>query len=204
MAIDIEWQTLPTPNNNDDNKPLLYPRMTDNGIVDFQTLCELTAQYGSYTRGTVKSITSDLMEIIAKLLSEGKTIDIAEFGTFRLAIGAEANVSSDTPYHKRPITVRGVNFQPDKALMDAIGTPDFLSVPRNAPPVAMTVGQIEKVLLEYFKTHDSITRAQFEELCQLKRTTAYGRLKELMDSGFLKQVGHNKETKYELGLAHSL
>ena len=56
MAIDVEWQTLPAPNKNEDNVHLLYPRMTDNGIINFQTLCEMTAKYGSYSRGVIKGM----------------------------------------------------------------------------------------------------------------------------------------------------
>lgn len=62
----------------------------------------------------------------------------------------------------------------------------------------MTIDQLKHVLLDYFDTHDHITRVQFEELCKLKRSTAYIRLKELVESGFLRKVGYNRETKYEI------
>lgn len=47
-------------------------------------------------------------------------------------------------------------------------------------------------------THDSITRSQLEALFKLKRSTACVRLNELVKSGFLRKVGHNRETAYIL------
>lgn len=198
MAINIEWQALPTQNGDDDKLSQLYPRMSDNGVADFQFLCERIAKRGSHTRGTVISVVSNMVDVIAELLREGKTVDLEELGTFKLSIGTDAVVTPDMPYQKRKVIVRGVNFQPRKALMKTIGTPEFRTVPRNATPVAMTIDQLQHALLEYFKTHDDITRVQFEELCKLKRSTAYIRLKELVESGFLRKVGCNRETKYEI------
>lgn len=198
MAINIEWQSLPTQNENDDIQPQLYPRMTHNEVADFQVLCEKIAKYGSHTKGTVISVLTDMADIMAELLREGKTVDIDTLGTFKLSIGTDAAITPEMPYQKRKVTVRSVNFQPRKELMEAIGTPEFHTVPRNASPVIMTMEQLRHTLQEYFKTHDSITRSQFEELCKLKQTTAYVRLNELVESGFLRKVGYNKDTKYEI------
>ena len=82
--------------------------------------------------------------------------------------------------------------------MDAIDTPDFRTVPRNANPVVMSIEQMQYVFTDYFKNHDSITRSEVEKLCKMKRTTACARLNELVKSGFLRKVGYNKETKYEI------
>lgn len=197
MAIDIEWQMLPKQSNESVNKPLLYPRIIKNGTVDLQTLCEKIAKHSSYTKGTIKGIIDDMVDIIAELLSKGETISLEEFGTFRLSIGTNANITPDIPYNKRNVIIRGINFQPDKALMEAIGTPKFQTCPRNASATAMSQDQLRHALLEYFKTHDHITRSQFENLYKLKRTTAYVRLKAFVDSGFLIKIGSNRDTKYK-------
>ena len=199
MAINIEWQALPAQNNDTDGKALLYPRMTENGEIDFKSLCEKVAKGNIYTKGTVEGVLSDAIEIIAELLQEGKTVNLESFGTFKLSIGSDANITPDIPYSKRNIIVRGVNFQPCKSFMDAIGSPVFRTVPRYARTVAMSQEQLQDILQEYFKTHDSITRLQFENLCKLKRATACLRLKKLVESGFLVKVGDNRDTKYIFG-----
>ena len=53
MAINIEWQALPAQNNDTDGKALLYPRMTENGEIDFNSLCGKVAKGNIYTKGTV-------------------------------------------------------------------------------------------------------------------------------------------------------
>ena len=201
MAINIEWQALPTQTSDNTNKARLYPRMTENETVDTQAFCEKVARYTSLKKGVVQGLLCDMADVIAKLLREGKTIDLEDLGTFRLSIGTDANVTPDMPYNKRQVTVRGINFQPHKGLMESIGTPDFRVIPRNASPIVMSQGQIQETLLDYFKTHDSITRLQFEKLCKLKRATANVRLKKLVASGFLIKVGSNRDTTYQLKTA---
>lgn len=199
MAINIEWQVLPNQTSNAVDTPRLYPRMTDSETVNMISLCEKVAKHSTVTKGTVKSVICDMVDIFAKLLYEGKTIDLEDLGTFRLSIGTNTYVTSNMPYNKRPVMIRGINFQPSKTLMDAIGTPQFRTIPYNIRHTKMSQEQLQHVLLEYFKTHDSITRSHFEDLCKLKRTTAYVRLKALVDSGFLIKVGTNRDTKYIIG-----
>ena len=154
--------------------------------------------------GTVIGIVSDTIGVMKMMLHEGKTIDLEDFGVFKLSIGTDCYVTPSTPYHKRRVVVRGVNFQPNKVLMDAIDTPDFRMVPRNASPVVISIEQMQYALTDYFKAHDSITRSEVEKLCKMKRTTACDRLNELVKSGFLRKVGYNKETKYVITIHNEL
>ena len=202
MAINIEWYTLPAQHNNaDKEKKLLYPRMVKNETVDFRSFCKKVAKYGAHTKGTVETVISDMIDVFGELLHDGKTVNLEDLGVFRLSIGTNVDITTDVPFHKRNITVRGVNFQPSKTLMSTIGTPSFRNISKDSSILATPIEHFQRVLLEYFKTHNSITRSQFEELCRLKRTTAYVRLKALVGSGFLIKAGSNKETKYILGTA---
>ena len=197
MAINIEWQRLPIQDDDTiDNIPL-YPRIAGNETVDFPSLCEKVAKHSSLTKGTIINAMIDMADIIAKLLRGGNTINLDGLGTFRLSIGTETNVTPSTPLRHRRVTVRGVKFQPHKTFMAAIGTPEFRSTRHNTSHVEISNAQLQHILTEFFKTHTYITRSQFESLCQLKRTTAYTRLKEFVESGFLKKVGTNRDTRYE-------
>ena len=120
MAINIEWQVKP-PSKTED-KPLMFPRITDSEIVNERQLSELMASLGSLFRGKAKSALGDMAEVMADQL-----------------------------------------------------------IPQ---------------LLTYFKTHDSITRDEFERTFGLKRTTAYMRLKELEKKGVIHAVGDGRERKY--------
>lgn len=192
MAINIEWQVKP-PSKNED-KPLMFPRITDSEIVNEQQLAELMASHGSLSRGNAKAALGDLAEVMAYLLREGKTINIPSFGAFKLSIGTDSEICPDR--RMQNIVVRGVNFQPDKEFMDAIGRPTFLWRPTTGVAIAPTADKLIPQLLTYFKTHDSITRDEFERTFGLKRTTAYMRLKELEKKGVIQAIGNGRERKY--------
>ena len=194
MAINIEWQVKP-PSKNED-KPQMFPRITDSEIVNERQLADLMASLGSLSRGNAKSALGDMAEIMADLLREGKTINIPSLGSFKLSIGTDSEIHPDSDRRMQSIVVRGVNFQPDQELMDAIGKPTFQWKPTTGVAIAPTADQLIPQLLTYFKSHDSITRDEFERTFGLKRTTAYMRLKELVKMGVIQAVGNGRERKY--------
>ena len=194
MAINIEWQVTPTGKHG--SKPQMFPRITDSEIVNEQQLAELVASHGTLSRGNVKTALNDLAEVIAGLLKEGKTISIPSLGSFKLSIGTDSEIPPDSDRRMQNIIVRGVNFQPDQELLDAIGKPTFLWKPTTGVAIAPTLEQIIPQLLTYFNAHDSITRDEFERIFGLKRTTAYMRLKELVKMGVIVAVGNGRERKY--------
>ena len=194
MAINIEWQVKPP--GKHDSKPQMFPRITDSEIVNEQQLAELVASHGTLSRGNVKTALNDLAEVIAGLLKEGKTISIPSLGSFKLSIGTDSEIPPDSDRRMQNIIVRGVNFQPDQELLDAIGKPTFLWKPTTGVAIAPTLEQIIPQLLIYFNAHDSITRDEFERIFGLKRTTAYMRLKELKEMGVIQTVGNGRERKY--------
>lgn len=194
MAINIEWQVKPP--GKHDSKPQMFPRITDSEIVNEQQLAELVASHGTLSRGNVKTALNDLAEVMAGLLKEGKTISIPSLGSFKLSIGTDSEIPPDSDRRMQSIIVRGVNFQPDQELLDAIGKPTFLWKPTTGVAIAPTLEQIIPQLLTYFNAHDSITRDEFERIFGLKRTTAYMRLKELVKMGVIQAIGNGRERKY--------
>ena len=194
MAINIEWQVKP-PGKHED-RPQMFPRIIDSEIVCEQQLAELMATHGSLSRGNAKTALNDLAEVMAALLREGKTIDLPLIGSFKLSIGTDAEILPDSDRRMRSIVVRGVNFQPAQEFMDAIGQPTFQWKPATGVAIAPTADQLIPRITEYFQTHDSITRPEFERTFGLKRTTAYSRLKELEKMGVIQTAGHGNDTIY--------
>lgn len=196
MAINIEWQIKPPRKDDAKEEAQMFPRITDSEVVDEQRLAELIADHGTLSRGNAKTALNDLAEVMAGLLSDGKTIDIPMLGSFKLSIGTDAQIHPDSERRMQSIVVRGVNFQPSPEFMASIGKPDFLWKPITGVAIAPTTSQLIPLLADYFKTHDNISRAEFERLFGLKRTTAYARLKELVDEGVILAVGNGRDTKY--------
>lgn len=196
MAISIEWQTKPPYKDDAKKETQMFPRIIDSEVIDEQHLAKLIAAHGSLSRGNVKTALNDLAEVMAELLKDGKTIDIPTLGSFKLSIGTDAEIHPDSDRRMQSIVVRGVNFQPSTEFMASIGKPNFLWKPTTGVAIAPTTSQLIPLLTDYFKTHDSISRVEFERLFHLKRTTAYTRLKELTDEGVILAVGNGRDTKY--------
>lgn len=196
MAIDIEWQAKPALQQGDGDKPKLFPRKAKVDVADENLLAKKLAAHSGISTGIALAVLEDMGEIMGELLREGKDINISSLGRFNLSIGCDEDVYSDTKNSKQKVAVRGVRFQANKELMEVVGEPTFREVARNAAIVATSVEELIPLLDEYFKTHPHITRAKFESRFNLKRTTAFTRLKELEEMGVIKQEGVGKNTKY--------
>ena len=183
MAIDIEWQVKP-PGKSDD-KPQLFPRIVDSEVVNEHKLAKRIASHGSLSRGNAIAALDDFAEVMADLLREGKTVNIPSLGSFKLSIGTDSEIHSDTDRRMQTIVVRGVNFQPSLQWKSKTGV-----------VIAPTTDQLIPQLITFFKTHDSITREEFERTFGLKRTTAYMRLKEMVKRGVIQAIGNGRERKY--------
>ena len=170
MPINIEWQVNPSVKK--EKKTRLFPRITDSETVGENKLTELIASHGLLSRGNAKMALDDLAEVMSALLREGKTIDLPQIGSFKLSIGTDAEIHPDSNKRMQSIVVRGVNFQPAQEFMDAIGQPTFQWKPATGVAIAPTTDQLIPRITEYFQTHDSITRPEFERTFGLKRTTA--------------------------------
>ena len=193
MAIDIEWQIRPPHKNDSGDKPKLFPRKAKVDVADENLLAKKLAAHSGISTGVALAVLEDMGEIMGELLREGKDINISSLGRFSLSIGCDEDVYSDTKNSQQKVAVRGVRFQANKELMEVVGEPTFREVARNADIVATSA---DPLLNEYFKTHSYITRAEFESRFNLKRTTAFTRLKELEEMGVIKQEGAGKDTKY--------
>lgn len=151
MAISIEWQVQPPVKGNEkEEKPKMFPRIIDSEVVCEQRLAELMAAHGSLSRGNAKAALTDLAEVMAELLGEGKTIENPILGSFKLSIGTDAEIHPDSDGRMQSIVVRGVNFQPDKQLMETIGNPTFQWKPTTGVAIAPTVSQLIPQLNDYF------------------------------------------------------
>ena len=196
MAIDIEWQAKPALQQGDGDKPKLFPRKANVEVADENLVAKRLAAHSGMSMGVALDVLEDMGAIIAGLLRDGKDVNISSLGRFQLSIGCDEEVYSDTKNSIQKVAVRGVRFQANKELMEVVGEPTFREVARNAAIIATSVEELIPLLDEYFKTHSHITRAEFESRFNLKRTTAFTRLKELEEMGIIKQEGAGKDTKY--------
>lgn len=192
----IEWQEIPPRKGLEGEERRLFPRLKDNGVLDFDTLCELAAKGSAMSEGTLYAAWYTLAHAIAEQLAEGKAIKLNGLGSLRLSIGANAEVTSTTKRRADKVQVQGVTFQPDADLMKAIGKPVFKWAPDATLQHAPSALSLIEPLRAYLDEHATITRADFARIFRLKRSTAADRLKELIRLGVIKPQGTNRNTQY--------
>ena len=196
MAINIEWNIVPSRKDNSDGKPSLFPRIVNAGVVDNNELAEILANRSHLSKGTVLCVLDDLPDVIASLLCEGKKVDVSSLGRFRLSLGTEAVVTTEKSNTTRGIHVRGVNFQPSGDLLQSVGKPSFRINDRRATIVKYSATDLLPRLKEFMQQHTVFTSSEFAQLFHFKRSTALLRLKELTDMGEIKKIGNGKDTRY--------
>lgn len=194
--VKIEWQEMPPRKGQEGEESRLFPRMKDNGVLEFDTLCELAAKGSGLSEGTLYAAWFKLARTIAEELAKGKTVKLDDLGSLRLSIGTDAKVTCTTKQRKNKVKVQGVTFQPDGDLMKAIGKPDFEWQPDAALQHAPSAQELAEPLCTYLDEHGSITRAEFARVFRLKRTTAINRLHELACMDVIRQKGYNREAVY--------
>lgn len=60
--------------------------------IDFKMLCEQVTKVGFVPRGTVKSVLDGLIDSLITYLGIGASVNLGEFGTFRLLLGVKVKM----------------------------------------------------------------------------------------------------------------
>ena len=199
MAIDIEWQTMPPQKEADEGKPRLFPRITNTEVIDDVELANRMATHSGLTKGAVMCVLEDLGNMMAQLLAEGKEINLPSVGSFRLSIGTDVPVTTETHSSMRHVSVRGINFKPSSNLLQSVGTPTFRRGPHNSTTIATSAATLLPMLDTFLQSHPTFTSSEFAKNFHLKRSTAIERLNQLIEMGAIKREGSNKDTKYRKG-----
>lgn len=199
MAIKIEWQSLPQREKGRESE-YLYPRLTENGTIGLEEICRQAASKGSaYNRAHLKGAFTILADAIAGYLAEGKNVVLDDMGTLQLTIGTLHPITSTVSQPEHLIQPTGVRFTPSEDFMKRIGSPQYKTISRHAASHAPTMEEMAEQTLAYLNEHTFITRAEFEKLFHLKRSTANIRISELIQAGILKAEGENRHRIYRAG-----
>lgn len=195
----IEWQKMPPRNDGDGaGEARLFPRLVDNGTVDFNTICNEVAAKSVFSRGELMSAFVQVVDGMRRHLAEGRTVDVPDMGTFRLSLGTEGIVSESTRQRLSRVRVEGVSYHASEAMLSGIGRPDFQNVSQPSSTQPPTAQQLIPALTDYLTEHGCITRRTAERLFGFRRATASERLRELTLLGFLQAEGENRHRVYRL------
>jgi len=102
-----------------------YARACERSKATLDDLADMIHQRTSLSRGDVVSVVVSLSDLIPELLSENKTVELGELGTFSLHLQSEG-VSSPEEISYRKIKALKIQFRPGIHFKRAIGRVNFV------------------------------------------------------------------------------
>lgn len=193
---DIKFDIYESPGNGEKKK--YHVRTTNRQTLDSDDLMREAEQRSSVTCADWTAVVEGLVDTLMEHLSEGKRIHINKLGYFSVGIGSTED-EDPKAMTRRTVQVTGVNFQPEKDFLKHIKSKaNFVRDRYKSHTADLSPIEVDDLLTEYFKSHRSMTRAQFQQLCGMTRSTAYRRLTALVQGEHpsLLCKGHKNATTY--------
>ncbi|WP_455624213.1 HU family DNA-binding protein [Parabacteroides sp.] len=105
-----------------------YAQLVSNGTVSLDELCESIAEETAQTSADVKSIFDRLPRILRRHLSEGRNVQMGEFGSLRPTLGSQGSLTKKEFDAATMMKKPGLVFTPGKLLQRMRDDVTFLRV----------------------------------------------------------------------------
>ncbi len=148
----------------------------------------------SVTESDVLAVLQAVGQRIGDALLDGNRVEIDHIGTFSLALTCK-NKRKEDHITSKDIEVSRIVFSPCAELQHILRGAVIVS----GGPTGnkqLTDAVIEKRLTEFFTTHRSIQRSEFEHVCECSRYAALAKLKALVKAGKLQAIGRQNTRAY--------
>ena len=132
---------------------------------------------------------------IGDALLDGNRVEIDHIGTFSLALTCK-NKRKEDHITSKDIEVSRIVFSPCAELQHTMRGAVIVSGGPTGTK-QLTDAVIEKRLTEFFTTHRSIQRSEFEHVCECSRYAALVKIKELVKAGKLAVIGKQNTRAYQ-------
>lgn len=93
-----------------------YAQLVSNGTVSLDELCESIAEETAQTSADVKSIFDRLPRVLRRHLSEGRNVQMGEFGSIRPTLGSQGSLTRKEFDAATMMKKPGLVFTPGKLL----------------------------------------------------------------------------------------
>lgn len=148
----------------------------------------------SITEADVAAVLQAVGQRISDALLDGNRVEIDHIGTFSLSLTCK-NKRREEHITSKDIEVKRIVFSPCAELQHTLRGAVIVS----GGPTGnkqLTDAVIEKRLTEFFTTHHSIQRSEFEHVCECSRYAALAKIKELVKAGKLEVIGKQNTRAY--------
>ena len=194
--MSIEYDFYRNPNSQGSNKKRYHARVVSSNRISTDELAEEIQKECSLTITDVKAVLIALGDKLAKHLGEGSKVHLDGIGYFQVNLQCKEEVCSTRSVRSDNVEFKSVSYRADNDLKKHLKKQKIQRSQTKIHSVEMTEEEIDRKLMDYFKTHDALTRSQFEVLCTQVKSTAHRILQKLVKDGKLKNVSTKQHPVY--------
>ena len=194
--MSIEYDFYRNPNSQGSNKKRYHARVVSSDRISTDELAEEIQKECSLTITDVKAVLIALGDKLAKHLGEGSKVHLEGIGYFQVNLQCKEEVCSTRSVRSDNVEFKSVSYRADNELKKHLKKQKIQRSQTKIHSVEMTEEEIDRKLMDYFKTHDALTRSQFEVLCTQVKSTAHRILQKLVKDGKLKNVSTKQHPVY--------
>ena len=175
--------------------PTMAVSIVNSEVITTEQLSKDINRACSITEADVAAVLQAVGQRIGEALLDGNRVEIDHIGTFSLTLTCK-NKRKEDHITSKDIEVSRIVFSPCAELQHILRGAVIVS----GGPTGnkqLTDAVIEKRLTEFFATHRSIQRSEFEHVCECSRYAALAKIKELVKSGKLLVIGKQNTRAYQ-------
>ena len=194
--MSIEYDFYRNPNSQGTNKKRYHARVVSGDRISTDELAEEIQNECSLTKADVKAVLIALGDTLAKHLGEGNKVYLEGIGYFQVNLKCKEEVRSTHAIRSENVEFKSVSYRADNELKKRLRNQKIQRSLKKVHSITMTEEEIDQALTEYFKTHETLTRHQFQTLCSQLKSTAHRILLKLVKDGKLRNVGTSHSPIY--------
>ena len=194
--MSIEYDFYRNPNSQGTNKKRYHARVVSSDRISTDELAEEIQKECSLTITDVKAVLFALGDKLAKHLGEGSKVHLEGIGYFQVNLQCKEEVRTTRSVRSDNVEFKSVSYRADNELKKHLRNQKIQRSQTRIHSREMTEEEIDQKLSDYFKTHDTLTRSQFEVLCTQVKSTAHRILQKLVKDGKLKNVSTKQHPVY--------
>ena len=175
----------------DEGKRRVYPKMVTNRTLSRKEFVKMMQNYHrGISESTTEAVLTDVVDMLADMLSMGYNVNLEGFGTFSLSLGFEddkpTEMQTDDDMMKyRKVGVKNVNFNSSPEFVKAVKMETDCDLEREMSGVKVIRKQLyskeERIAraLDVIEKNGVLTLGDYASINNLSRTAASMELKEL-------------------------
>lgn len=196
MPIEYDVYQTPSPTNSEEAN--FHVRIVPKETITSDKFAKEIEYGSSLTVGDIDAALSSISQMVATHLSRGNRVHIEGLGYLQLAITAPT-LSDPSKMRADHIRVKGINFQPDKKLLDKIKKIEFKRVSNKRHSANLSDDEVKAIIANHLQNSSFITRQEFQHLCNSTKTLTINRLNALIANKTIKKEGNRNSPVYVKG-----